>query len=204
MCCLSIDVVSGVLHGSVLGPLFFYCTLLTFQGYFRMCWLVMLTTLPCFVLYHILLIGHLWQHRWMMIWLWSAIGAVGGVCWWIQARRGGWLFLYLGRLSSCFLICLLMLYCCWNSLRVKDFGCYSRLKVSLREACQSNSCFCLKECWYFVDDNECFSRCRCYCQMLLGFGHSYSLCLSTVLQFGCLQPLSTCRCLIVLLAKLAN
>ena len=35
-------------------------------------------------------------------------------------------------------------------------------------------------------------------------GHSYSLCLSTVLQFGCLQPLVTCRCLIVLLAKLAD
>ena len=35
-------------------------------------------------------------------------------------------------------------------------------------------------------------------------GHSYSLCLSTVLQFGCLQPLFTCRCLIVLLAKLAD
>ena len=53
------------------------CTLLTFQGCFRMSWLVMLTTLPCFVGYHILVIGHLWQHHWMMIWLWSAIGAVG-------------------------------------------------------------------------------------------------------------------------------
>ena len=35
-------------------------------------------------------------------------------------------------------------------------------------------------------------------------GHSYSLCSSTVLQFGCAQPLITCRCLIVLLAKLAG
>ena len=36
------------------------------------------------------------------------------------------------------------------------------------------------------------------------FGHSYSLCKSTVLRFGCLQPLPTCRCLNVLLAKLSN
>ena len=58
----------------------FCCTLLTFLGCFRMSWLVMWTTLPCFVGYHILVIGHPWQHRWMMIWLWSAIGAVGGAC----------------------------------------------------------------------------------------------------------------------------
>ena len=36
----------------------FCCTLLTFQGCFRMSWLVMRTTLPCFVGYHILVIGH--------------------------------------------------------------------------------------------------------------------------------------------------
>ena len=29
-------------------------------------------------------------------------------------------------------------------------------------------CFCLEEGWYFEEDNECFSRCRCCCQMLLG------------------------------------
>ena len=58
----------------------FCCTLLTFQGCFRMSWLVMRTTLPCFVGYHILVIGHPWQHRWMRIWLSSAIGAVGGAC----------------------------------------------------------------------------------------------------------------------------
>ena len=45
--------------------------------------------LPCVVEYHTLAIGHLWQHHWKMIWLRSAIGAVGGVCWLIQARRGG-------------------------------------------------------------------------------------------------------------------
>ena len=77
------------------------CTLLTLQGCFRMSWLVMLTTLPCFLRYHILVIGHLWQHHWMMIWLWSAFGAVGGVCWQIQVRRGGCLFLVLVRLSFC-------------------------------------------------------------------------------------------------------
>ena len=41
----------------------FCCTLLTFLGCFRMSWLVMRTTLPCFVGYHILVIGHPWQHR---------------------------------------------------------------------------------------------------------------------------------------------
>ena len=41
-------------------------------------WLILLTTLPCFVEYDILAIGHLWQHHWMMIWMWSAIGAIGG------------------------------------------------------------------------------------------------------------------------------
>ena len=48
----------------------------------------MLTTLPCFVEFHIFGIGHLWQIHWMMIWLWSVIGALGGVCWWIPARHG--------------------------------------------------------------------------------------------------------------------
>ena len=41
----------------------FCYTLLTFQGCFRMNWLVMQTTLPCFVGHHILVIGHLWQHH---------------------------------------------------------------------------------------------------------------------------------------------
>ena len=41
----------------------FCCTFLTFQGCFRISWLVMRTTLPCFVGYHILVIGLLWQHH---------------------------------------------------------------------------------------------------------------------------------------------
>ena len=40
----SVDVVSGV----SLVLCCFYFTLLIFQGYLRMCWLVMLTTLPLF------------------------------------------------------------------------------------------------------------------------------------------------------------
>ena len=52
VCSSSIDVVSGVPQVVFLVHCCFCCTLLTFQGYFRMCWLVMLTTLPCFVIPH--------------------------------------------------------------------------------------------------------------------------------------------------------
>ena len=105
-----------------------------------------------------------------MIKLWSAIGAVGGVRPMLvnpSKTRGMFFFSFsyswvLVPGFGCWR------YCCWNGLRVKDFWCYSRLKVSLREASQSNSCFCLEEGWYFEEDNECFSRCRCCCQMLLG------------------------------------
>ena len=106
------------------------CTLLTFQGYFRMIWLVMLTTLPCFVGFHILVIGHLWQHHWMMIWLWSTTGAVGGVCYKIQERRGGCLFLvsngwaFVPRLGDWWL-------CSGDGLWVEDFGCHSWFQVLL-------------------------------------------------------------------------
>ena len=108
-------------------------------------------------------------HKWNM----EKHGAVGGVYWWIQARRGGYLFLDLVRLSPCSLIWLLMALLL-NGLRVKDLRCYSRLKVSLREASQSNSCFCLEECWNFGKNNGCFSRCSCCWKN--AFGHSYSLC----------------------------
>ena len=63
VCSLSIVVVSGVSQGSVLVHCCFCCTLMTLQGYFRMSWLVMLTTLPCFVECHILVISHMWQHH---------------------------------------------------------------------------------------------------------------------------------------------
>ena len=64
VCSSSIDIVFGVPQGIVvLVHCFSCCALLTFQGCFKMSWLVMLTTLPCFVRYHILVIGHLWQHR---------------------------------------------------------------------------------------------------------------------------------------------
>ena len=59
----SIDVVSGVTRVVFLVHCCFCCTLLTFQGCFRMSWLVMRTTLPCFVEYHILVLGHSWQHH---------------------------------------------------------------------------------------------------------------------------------------------
>ena len=67
----------------------------------------MLTTLLCFVELHILVIGHLWQqHHWIMIWLWTVIGPVGGRIQaregrWIQARQGECLFLVLVLLNPC-------------------------------------------------------------------------------------------------------
>ena len=157
----------------------------------------MRTTLPCFVRYHILVIGHLWQHHWMMIWLWSAIGAVGGACWWIQVRRGdanflfsyGWAFV--PRLVDWW-------FCCGDGLGVEDFGCHSWLQVDVWEASQSNYCLSLDEGWHFEEDNECFSRCRCCCQVLLGI---YSPCarvlfssldvcshFSPVVAWSCCQP----------------
>ena len=48
VCSSSVVVVSGVF----LVHCCFCCTLLTFPGYLRMCWLVMRTTLPCFIEYH--------------------------------------------------------------------------------------------------------------------------------------------------------
>ena len=57
VCSSSIDVVSGVSRVVFLVYCCFCCALLTFLGYFRMCWLVMRTTLPCFPEYHILVIS---------------------------------------------------------------------------------------------------------------------------------------------------
>ena len=140
---------------------YFYCTLLTFQGYLRICRLVMLTILSFSVEFHILRIGHLWQHHWMMIWLWSAIGAVGKVCWWIQAKQVGCLFLVLLRFSPYSLTWSLMVLLCRWSLSW-------RFWVSFLTPSQSNSYLCIEEGRHFEKDNECFQRCGCCCQMLLG------------------------------------
>ena len=65
---------------------------------------------------------------------------------------------------------------------------YSRLKVSLREASQSNSCFCHEEGWYFEEDDECFSRCCCCCQMLLGIHTPCARVLFSSLDIRCHFP----------------
>ena len=175
----------------------FCWTLLTFQAFFRKCWLVMLTTLPYFIEYHILVIGHLWQHHWMITRLWLEIGAVGGVCWWSQAWRGGCLFLVLIRLNPCSLTVSLMVLLWRWSLSWRFW--VSFLTPSWLLKSKSEQLLLLlrgglvfwRRQWVFFEMSLLLPN---------AFGHSYSLCYSTVLQFGCLLPLPTCCCLIVLLA----
>ena len=50
---------------------------------------------------------------------------------------------------------------------------------------QSNCCLCLDEGWHLEEDNECFSRCHCSCQVLLGI---YSHCARVL--FSCLDVYS--------------
>ena len=83
-------------------------------------------------------------------------------------------------------------------LRVEDFGCHSWLQVDVWEASQSNCCLCLDEGWHFEKDNECFSRCRYCCQMLLGIYtpcarvlfSSLDVCshFSPIVAWSCCQP----------------
>ena len=98
---------------------------------------------------------------------------------------------------------------------LKILGAFLDSKVSLREASQSNSCFCLEESWYFDGELVCLEKSwyfdednELFFEMSLllpnAFRQSYSMCWGTFLQFGCVQPLPTSCCLIVLLAKLAN
>ena len=74
----------------------------------------------------------------------------------------------------CFTVLKLKLYVCmcmccmWDGLGVEDFGCHYWLQVVIWEASQSNCCLCLDEGWHLEEDNECFSRCHCSCQVLLG------------------------------------
>ena len=89
-------------------------------------------------------------------------------------------------------------FCCGDGLRVEDFGCHSWLQVDVWEASQSNCCLCLNEGWHLEKDNECFSRCHCSCQMLLGIYtpcarllfSSLDVCshFSPVVAWSCCQP----------------
>ena len=58
-------------------------------------------------------------------------------------------------------------FCGGDGLGVEDFGCHYWLQVVIWEASQSNCCLCLDEGLHLEEDNECFSRCHCSCQVLL-------------------------------------
>ena len=89
-------------------------------------------------------------------------------------------------------------FCCGDGLGVEDFGCHYWLQVVIWEASQSNCCLCLDEGWHLEEDNECFSRCHCSCQMLLGIYtpcarvlfSSLDVCshFSPVIAWSCCQP----------------
>ena len=68
---------------------------------------------------------------------------------------------------------------------LKIFWCHYWLQVVIWEASQSNCCLCLDEGWHHEEDNECFSRCHCSCQMLLGI---YTPCARVL--FSCLDVCS--------------
>ena len=160
----------------------------------------MLRSLLCFVEYHILAIGHLWQYHWMRIWLWLAFGAVGGVCWWIQARQGGCLFLILLAPWLGY-----RWFFCGDGLGAEDYGCSSGLKVNLREVSHSNCWFSLNEVGILWKTVSVFRDvavvAKCFWAFILPVLKYYfpfwmSTATSHLLLLGC--------CLIVLLAELAN
>ena len=140
----------------------FCCTLLTFLGYFRMYWLVMRATLPCFVKYHILVNR---DRLSVAASLNDDLAVISDCCsrWGMlsnPSKTRGMLFSRSHTVEPLFPD-LVVDGTVVEMVSELNFGCYSKLKVSLREASQSNSCFCLEEGWYFEEDNESFSRCRC-------------------------------------------
>ena len=115
----------------------------------------------------------------MMIWLWSAIGAVGGVCWWIPAIQEGCLFLVLVRLSPCFLTWSLMVLLWRWSMSWRFWVTFLTPGWLLKSL--SNSCLCLKEGGYL----EWVFSCRLCGQMILGIHTSCSGLLLYSLDVDC-------------------
>ena len=123
----------------------------------------------------------------MMIWQWLKIGAVGGVCWWIQAKRGGCLFLVLVLLNPCSLTLSMVFdgYVVEMVSELKILGVILDSKLAFEKqvraiaaSTRGGSVFWGKQ-WVFF---------KMSLLLPIIFQHSYSLCWSTALQFVCPLP----------------
>ena len=141
----------------------FCCILLTIQGYFRMCWSVMLTTLSCFLEYQILVKGHLWQHHWMISDWWCSWDILVN-----PSKMRGMLISQSRTVEPLFPDFIVDGTVDEMVSELKIFGVILDSKLAFEKHVRKIAASASMRVWYFEEENECFSRCCCCCQMLLG------------------------------------